>query len=284
MQNPFPPSRVLVSQQVPNTFEVSKQDTYENIYTDEERSAIINKYKTPNLFNGSCVRLDNIQSGVGYLSPVSFYDFLCCNIVGFHNKDDLAWPKLQQRISKYGELDSFEKVLRIKELPNIIGVSVLLHDINNDYLLVERNTAVSVGSGLFACSASGSMGCEDLVYYNPIVGCATRELKEELNLKCNLYVQSIVMPIQKMQPIALLTGVVSRPWRELIPYMIKGEDFSLENSRLLVVPKDKLLSIISLYKFTDAASYHIYIEAGGNKRLWKEHENSIVKLSDYYIK
>ena len=283
MQNPFPPSRVLIAQQVPVQFTVSNEDTYVDIFTEQERNAIIEKYKTPNLFNGSCIRLDNIQSGVGYLSPVTFYDFLCCNIVGFNNKDELAWPKLRQYISKYGDLDSFEKVLRVRELPNIIGTSTLLHDINNDYLLVERNTSVSVGSGLFACSSSGSLEVEDMKYYNPIIGCGDRELKEELNLKCPLYLEGIVMPIQKMQPIALLTGVVDRPWRELLPFMLKGEDFFKENSKLLIVPKDKLLSIISLYKFTDAASFQIYFEAGGTPQKWKEHENTVIRLSDYYV-
>ena len=283
MQNQFPPSRVLVAQQIPVSFRVSNVSPYIDIFTEDERNNIINKYKTPNLFNGTCVRLDNVQGGVGYLSQVSFYDFLCCNIVGFHNKDKLSWDKLSSQITKYGDLNSFEKVLRIRELPNIIGVSTLLHDINNEYLLVERNTSVSIGSGLFACSSSGSLDASDLQYNNPIIACGYRELKEELNLSVQLFIEGIIMPIQKMQPIALLTGIVQRPWKELIPLILNGEDFSKENSRLLIVPKDKLLDIISLYKFTDAASFHIYLEAGGTKQKWKEHENTIIRLSDYYV-
>lgn len=283
MQNKYPPDRVLVCKEIPTSFAVSPNDTYIDIYTEDERAAIINKYQTPNLFNGSCIRLDKISNGCAYLSPVTFYDFLCCNIVGFHNKDILAWPKLSNNIKKYGSLNSFEKILTINELPNIIGVSTLLHDVNDEYLLVERNTSVSVGSGLFACTSSGSLDVSDMSNSNPIIGCANRELFEELNLKVELYMQGFIIPIQKMQPIALLTGMVHMPWRELLPIMKKGQDFSKENNKVLCLPKHKLLSMISMYAFTDAASFHIFFEAGGNRQKWKDVEGSFLRVSDYYV-
>lgn len=283
MQNEYPPSRVLIAQSIPQRFTVSPVDTYVDIYTEAERNAIVQKYKTPNLFNGPCVRMDALVDGYCVLSPVMFYDFLCCNIVGFHNKDILAWPKLEEHLRKYGRLDTFEKVLNVKELPNIIGTSTLLHDINNEYLLVERNTSVSVGSGLFACTSSGSMDVDDMSYENPIVGCGLRELKEELNLNCNLAVEGVVMPIQKMQPIVLLTGMVHRPWRELLPTMYNGVDFSKENKRVLIVPKSDLLALISMYKFTDAASFHIFFEAGGNRDSWRKVSGTFVNVNQYYV-
>ena len=282
MQNLYPPDRVLVSERVPCMFQVSPNDMYIDIYTQQERDAIIQKYKTPNLFNGSCVRLDRIVGDVAYLSPVWFYDFLCCNIVGFHNKDPLAWSKLDLHLKKYGKLNSFEKVLEVNELPNIIGVSTLLHDINNEYLLVERNTSVSVGSGLFACTSSGSLDVDDMQYDNPIVGCGLRELEEELNMRCQLYLTGLVIPVQKMQPIALLTGTIGVPFRQILPQMKQGIDFNKENTRVLLVPKEKLLPMISTYSFTDAAAYQIFTEAGGNKKLWKSVEFDIVRLTDYY--
>jgi hypothetical protein len=227
--------------------------------------------------------MDALVDGCCVISPVMFYDFLCCNIVGFHNKDILAWPKLENALKKYGKLDTFEKVLNVRELPNIIGTSTLLHDINNDYLLVERNTTVSVGSGLFACTSSGSLDIDDMSSINPIVGCGVRELREELNLTCELRLIGVVMPIQKMQPIALLTGMVHRPWRELLPTMFKAEDYSKENKRVIVVPKSKLLALISMYKFTDAASYHIFFEAGGNKNEWKRINGTFINVNEYYV-
>lgn len=283
MQNYYPPSRVLVADSVPQKFSISEFDTYVDIYTPEERAMIIKKYQTPNLFNGPCVRMDALVDGYCVLSPVMFYDFFCCNLVGIHNKDPLAWDKLKPVLSRYGKLDSFDKVLKVRELPNIIGTSTLLSDPNGEYLLVERNTSVSVGSGLFACTSSGSMDVVDMDYPNPIVGCALRELKEELNLSCNLVITGVVMPIQKLQPIVLLSGAVQRPWRELLSTVKSGEDFHKENSRILSVPRKDLLSLIAMYKFTDAASYQIFIEAGGNKGNWSRISNNYINLSQYYI-
>lgn len=283
MQNEYPPNRVLVANSVPINFVVSPNDTYIDIYTKQERDAIIEKYRTPNLFNGPCIRMDTLVDGYCALSPVMFYDFFCCNLVGIHNKDPLAWAKLEPALAKYGKLDTFEKVLSVRELPNIIGTSALLHDVNDEFLLVERNTAVSVGSGLLACTSSGSMDIVDMDYQNPILGCAYRELKEELNLTCDLTIEGVVMPKQKMQPIVLVTGMVHRPWRELIYTMRCGEDFTKENNRVLSVPRKDLLSLISMYKFTDAASYHIFYEANGNKGNWGRVKDNFVVLNQYYI-
>lgn len=284
MQNMYPPSRVLISKDIPITFHVSTEDAYIDVYSKEEREAIIAKYYKPNLFNGSCIRLDSVNGSVGYLSPVCFYDFFCCNIVGIHNKDQLALRKLNLHLAKYGKINTFKKLLGVKELPNIIGVSTLLHDINNEYLLVERNTSVSVGSGLFACTSSGSLDVSDMKYVNPIVGCAQRELREELNLQCDLYIEGIIAPVQKLQPVALLTGTVNRPWREIIPVMIQAEDFSKENNRLLIVPKDKLIPLISMYSFTDASAYQIFLEADGTAKQWKKAKGTFINLQELYYR
>lgn len=284
MQNPYPPDRVLVSRSNPIYFDISPNDIYVDIYTPAERQAILQKYYKPNLFNGTCIRLDAIVGDTAWLSPVCFYDFLCCNIVGFHNRDPIAWTKLDGYMLRYGKLDSFEKLLSIRELPNIIGTSTLLHDVNNEYLLVERNTNVSVGSGLFAATSSGSLDETDISVSNPIIGCAQRELLEELNIKCNLYIEGIIAPIQKMQPIALLTGTINQPWRTILPVMIRAEDFAKENKNILIVPKDKLLSLISLYSFTDAAAYQIFYEAGGDPKAWKRVKDDFVDIKEYYYK
>lgn len=201
--------------------------------------------------------------------------------MGIHNKDHLAYNKLDIHLSKYGKIDSFEKLLKVRELPNIIGTSTLLHDINNEYLLVERNTSVSVGSGLFAATSSGSLDETDISVVNPIIGCGQRELIEELSLKCQLFIEGIVTPIQKMQPVALLTCVVNQPWRQILPIMIRAEDFAKENKNILIVPKDKLLQLISLYSFTDASAYQIFFEAGGNPKEWKKVSTGFVNVNDF---
>lgn len=284
MQTKYPPDRVLISDELPITFSISNGKQYVDIFTKEERDFIINKYRTKNLFNGDCVRLDSIEDGHAFISASCFYDFLCCNIAGIHNRDSLAYSKLSQSIAKYGKLTTFDKVLNVRELPNIIGVSTLLHDVNNDFLLVERNTSVSVGSGLFACTSSGSLDVDDMLLPNPITGCGERELKEELNLNVRLFMEGLVMPIQKLQPIALLTGMVTRPWREIVPVMLQAKDFRKENTRILIVPKDKLLPIISMYSFTDASAYHIFLESGDSMKEWKKVNNTFVNINEFYYK
>lgn len=284
MQNEYPPNRVLVSNSIPLNFQISPNDIYVDVFTPAERAAIIDKYKKPNLFNGTCIRLDAIVGDTAWLSPVCFFDFLCCNIVGIHNKDPLALNKLNLHLAKYGKIDTFEKLLSIRELPNIIGTSTLLHDVNNEYLLVERNTSVSVGSGLFACTSSGSLDETDIPVANPILGCGQRELMEELNIKAQLFLEGIVAPIQKMQPIALLTGVVNQPWRQILPVMLRAEDFAKENKNVLIVPKDKLLQLISLYSFTDAAAYQIFFEAGGNPKEWKKVSTGFINVKELVYK
>lgn len=283
MQNKYPLSRVFVSNELPLQFYVPDRGSYVDIFTSEERAAIVAKYKTPNLFNGHCIRLDSLYNGYATISPVMFYDFLCCNIVGVHNRDPLAWNKLSQYLKAYGTLDSFDKVIAVRELPHIIGVSTLLHDVNDEFLLVERNTQVSVGSGLFACSSSGSLDETDIIHPNPIIGCGQRELLEELNLNCQLAIEGMVIPIQKLQPVALLTGQVHRPWRELLPTMLSGVDYRKENSRILAVPRKDLLAVISLYAFTDTSAAHIFFEAEGTKDKWAAVASTFINIKNYYI-
>lgn len=283
MPNMIPTKRVLISQDVPSTVEVSKSSSYIDIFTKEERDAIVEKYRTPNLFDGDCVRLDAISNGVAYISPVTFYDFLCCNLVGIHNKDPIAYKKMFIAMLKYGPIDSFEKLLTVQELPHVICTNVLLHDVNYEYLLVQRNTTVSVGSGVLACTSSGSMTLEDLSAPNPIIRCAERELAEELNLQCNLQIIGICAPLQKLQPVVLLTGMVFRPWREILPAMKTAQDFEKENKCALVVPQNKLLPLICYYSFTDAAAYHIFYECDGDATKWKKAEKEFVKVQNFYV-
>ena len=182
----------------------------------------------------------------------------------------MAWNILEGHLLQYGDINTFEKLLNVNELPNIIGVSVLLHDIDNNYLLVARNTAVSVGSGLFACTSSGSLDISDTAYNNPIVACAYREHKEEWNLQVELFMTGLVAPIQKLQPIALFSGMIDGRWSEYIDSCLRAPDFEKENSKILIVPKEDLMPLVSMYTFTDAAAYHIYHECECTPSEWKK--------------
>lgn len=280
----YPVNRVLVSKEIPQSFAVSPTDTYIDVFSEAERSLIIKKYQSPNLFNGPCVRLDKIVNGVAYVSPVCFFDFLCCNISGIYNKDMISGVRMEQVLKKYGKLNTFEKVLQVAELPNIIGTSTLISDPEGNYLLVERNTKVSVGSGTFACTSSGSLQIDDLsTKGNFAVACAERELREELNISCNLRITGAVIPLQKLQPIILLSGTVVRPWRDLLPVMKQSQDFVKENTRAVIVPKGNALQLCAGYQFTEVASYQILIDNNADKVMWNWASNHLIDIGGFYV-
>ena len=280
----YPANRVLTSSELPQQFVVSPEDTYVNVFSEAERNIIIKKYQSPNLFNGPCVRLDSIKNGIASISPVCFYDFLCCNIAGIYNKDMIAGVKMSAVLAKYGKLNTFEKVLAVKELPNIIGTSTLLTDPAGNYMLVERNTKMSIGSGTFACTSSGSMSIDDVSgTTNYVVNCAERELREELGIGSNLKMTGIVIPLQKMQPIIMLTGQVFRPWAELYPAIRLSQDFSKENNRAIVIPKGRALQLVAGYQFTEVAAYQILLDNNADKVMWNWACKHILNVGDYYV-
>lgn len=161
-------------------------------------------------------------------------------------------------MKQYGRLNSFQEVLAVKELANIITVSIVLQDCTGRVLLVKRGNQVAVSSDSFATSAAGSFAMEDVDPEHPFINCGRRELKEELGLDCDLEITGMVISKQKLQPAILLLGKVDKPFEELVGTMLSAEDFNAEDEKLYAVPADKLNSIISRYQFTDVAAYQLY--------------------------
>lgn len=157
---------------------------------------------------------------------------------------------------------NFNQILAIDELANIVAVSVLLQDSTGRYLIVHRGNKAAISSGNFATSCAGSVSKEDLQDENPFIACAKRELKEELNLECDLKVDGVVISRQKIQPAVLLSGTLDFTFEETYDAMIAAEDFHEENSELFAVPREKFVGIVKHYQFTDIAAYQL---AGGVK-------------------
>ena len=216
------------------------------------------------------------------VKPVSkrkmpFYKALYLNFFDKRNKEFHSLEgKVKSAVLPYRKKTA-EDVLAINELANIITVSVLLEDKDGNVLLVKRGSKVAVSSGMFATACAGSLSEEDYNECNPFISCAKRELKEELNLVCDLHVDKIVISKQKLQPAVLLSGKVNKSFRDLYETMIFASDFNEENQTLFAVPKDKLHSVVMHYQFTDVAAYQL----AGDAEQWLF--TPTIKLNKYAL-
>ena len=233
--------------------------------------------KGKTLFNGCTVRLDSLQNGTAILSKVGFFDFMTTNLIIKPNNsakrsamanmysalfsDQVKQVmRLEQRV-KAAVIDqprkTFDDVIAIRELANIITVSVLIKDCTGRALLVHRCNKVAVSSGSFATSCAGSLDERDLAADNPFLSCAQRELKEELNLECRLHLDNIVISKQKLQPAALFSGKIESRFEDIYQQMISAPDYKEENCELFAVPPENLNGVVKKYQFTDVAAFQI---------------------------
>ena len=278
-----PSKRVFVTDKVPTKFSI--QDTnFHKVLSDEEQKILLDFECKANLFNGTVIRLDKLTRNTATLSRVRFFDFMTTNLVvkpaskrkmpfykalylNFFDKRNKEFHSLEGKVKSavlpYRK-KSFDDVLAINELANIVTVSVLLEDREGNVLLVKRGSNVAVSSGMFATSCTGSLSDEDLETDNPFISCAERELKEELNLQCDLSIEQVVISKQKLQPAVLLTGKIDRSFQSVYGTMSSAQDFNVENQTLYSVPKTQLAGIVKHYQFTDVAAYQL----AGNCDSW----------------
>lgn len=278
-------------------FEVLDKSKFNRVLTEDEQKYLLSQtVKGKNLTNGKCVRLDSVTDGVFKLSQVRFFDFMTTNLIAMPG--NVAVPSLgsqvidgltsdvakevnrlenRVRTSLYGQRqDTFEDVLAINELANIVTVSVVLTDCTGRSLIVRRGNKVAVGSGNFATSCAGSVAVDDLTTDNPFLSCAERELKEELNLECKLIMTDLVISKQKLQPAVLFAGTISESFEEVYDKMIHARDFRAENAELFAVPSAALPGAVKNYQFTDVAAFQL---AGGVDDWEGVQKTDIVKYS-----
>lgn len=273
-----PKNRVLVSANLISSVQVASKTKFNRILTEEEQKVILSQDAKRTLFNGDSVRLDDLtEDGTAIISVIGFFDFMTTNLVlkpsSRSKKSAFASlyaalfsdtvkeaNKLERRVkaSIYGQPKrNFNDVLQIRELANIIAVSVTIKDCSGRVLIIKRGNKVAISSGNFAVACTGSVTSEDLDSENPFITCAKRELKEELNLDCDLYIDNVIISKQKLQPAVLLSGTIDTLFEDVLETMFTASDFNAENSQLFAVPESKLGAVVKHHQFTDVAAFQL---------------------------
>lgn len=229
-----PDHRVLRADAPCDVFTVNPETPFLCPIGPTEKGDLVDFYRFLNgarLFDGSAVRLDRLRASP-QLSTVGFYDLIVTNLTAY--PDNLAVKGVFRRLSALrrwfgvrtsidlvrdkavgvrGRPTSIQEALENRSMANALAVSVLLRDETNRVLIVRRSANVAVASGLFAASVSGTIACEDLDDAQPLERGARRELSEELSLFIADFDTSVIlMPKQKMQPVAAFTGKLAGHW------------------------------------------------------------------------
>lgn len=273
-----PSKRVIVSNELPTTFKIAQNSAFHRLLSEQEQIQILEQdAKGKSLFNGCAIRLDSLETGNAILSKVGFFDFMTTNLVIKPNNRtkksafaNLYSALFSDQVKQVLQLEhrvkaavlgqprkTFHDVIAIKELANIVTVSVLLWDCTGRALLVHRGNKVAVSSGSFAASCAGSVDDSDLDSDNPFLSCAQRELKEELNLECRLQLDTLVISKQKLQPAALFSAKINCKFEDIYQQMINAPDYKEENCALFAVPHERLNGVVKKYQFTDVAAFQI---------------------------
>lgn len=280
-----PSNRVFKSPRKITRVVVAPTSNYHPLLTVDQQKLILSQDGKRNLFNGDTVRMDKLsEDGTATLSKVHFFDFMTTNLVvkpasrtkrtALSNlyatlfSDDMKEVlrlerKVKAAVYAYPR-KNFDQIIAVNELANIVTVSVLLRDSTGRYLIVHRGSKVAVSSGSFATSCAGSLAPEDLNEDNPFLACTRRELKEELNIDCDLMIKDLVISKQKLQPAVLISGTIDSTFETLYPTMLQAQDFHEENSELYAIPAPMLPGIVKHYQFTDVAAYQL----AGSAKHW----------------
>lgn len=224
-----------------------------------------------NFTNEICVRLDNCfednRKTIIELSRVPFYDFLVSNYLKFNynrifENADIEERKILEKFKQnlhFEVLKTFKNIISEKRLSNILAISLLIRDENGKYLLVRRNNNVGIANNFYSTTVTGSVDDIDYRQTDPILNCAKREMKEELNYELDIdkmKFKKIVIGQNKMQPVALIDGFVNN-----VDNIIKNisDSFSEENSKYLICNIDmiKLLLVKERKKMTEACVTHL---------------------------
>ncbi len=239
---------------------------------------IYKKFKKGSLFNSAAIRLDNIfedgEDIVLELSKIEFYDFILTNIllmqinefIEFVEKNKfpdnvlLILKNLELNMKKERNINKLEDIVKINELSNVLAVSILVRDKNQKYILVKRSNATIIGNEFYGVTATGSVDGEDFDSHNPLLNCAQRELKEELNLnvnQCDMNIVGLVAGKNKLQPIAIIDVELNCEVESILENVSGAKDYTKEINEIIIVSKEKLREVIYRGRYTEAAEYHI---------------------------
>lgn len=134
----------------------------------------------------------------------------------------------------------FDTAVNKTSIYNHIGVSVLIRDKNDRVLLTKRSTGTGISDGYYSTSATGGIELCDLEKENPIIECAVKELKEELNLvvePSDLRLNYIALDSKRIQLIAIVDCIIDSEAQLLIDNAKEGKDFEYEVDEIFVADR-----------------------------------------------
>ena len=219
---------------------VNVESTFERGYTDEYLSSLLEqKYVGKHLFNGDCLRLEGIDISfkevILKVSKTDYYSLLATNL------------------SNKGFLTDYD-VIGNSTLSNNLAVSVLIRDVKDELLLVERSSKVAVGSSMLSVSVTGGLDYIENVDENIILTTVKKEIQEELGLDVisdNVKVCGLFIGLKKLQPIILCDVKLDYSFDSLV---LKPNE---EIKNIHITSKDCLVNYFSDYNMSEATIFHL---------------------------
>lgn len=142
----------------------------------------------------------------------------------------------------------FDTAVNKTSIYNHIGVSVLIRDKNDRVLLTKRSTRTGISDGYYSTSATGGIKLRDLEKENPIIECAVKELKEELNLivePSDLRLNYIALDSKRIQLIAIVDCIIDSEAKSLIDNAKEGKDFKYEVDEIFAADRAFVVGLLN---------------------------------------
>ncbi len=281
-----PDKRVIVVETIPSDFNCKiNKPSFVLPIAEHERDILVKFYSFLNdshPHNGRVVRLEKLYPNIE-VSEVGFFDLLATNMTVYPSnirikglyKQLIAlfkwiwiyplWHRVASKSMTNGyNFKDIDEIIKNKYMANVIAVSVLLVDKNGNIGLVRRKDGLAIESGSYAATSSGTLSVDDLNFANPFIHAAQRELKEEVGLEAELILDGIVFPLQKMQPVFIYSGRLTKTWKELLPDIQKSRDYDKEISKIITININNPSAIIKFLtenSLTDVTAYHLWLLA-----------------------
>lgn len=254
-------------------------DTLNDDPTDEKILSLYKEYKGGTLFNSevACIKALNVNDSSKKIifGKTSFYKFLLSNVINnqidtfgqflLNNGYTLEEIEHYFRPTHGDKYPSFVDLINSGDFANALAISVLIRDVNDDYLVVQRGSKTIVSSNMTSVSVTGSMDYSDLSSDSPFLFCAKREIQEELGMIIpfeQMKLLGIVAGKSKCQPIVLIDVNINSTFADYSNEFHNAIDFYQENDDYHIVQKDTLLKIVNEGKTTEAGRFHMKLNVG----------------------
>lgn len=244
--------------------------TFERYFSLDEEKELVSELYNGYTFNGGTARLESLDDSEGKctirLATSNFYNLLTTTLLANRVNVPDKVKEFQDSIKKRGALDELQGVIHNKLLSNDIAVSVMIKDVNGDYILARRGAKVSVGTTLLSTSVTGSMDAEDIINENPVEFTVKREMYEEVHIDeddIDVTVEGLYIGEDKLQPVFICNvtydGVFDDEWLD------NSIGYSTENTYFNRLTLDELKRYsVAKGRLSEAGVYHINLITSGN--------------------